>query len=177
MSRHCYHVDESFYDDGRYLLALIAEDEPGYTVAATSTNLETARELVKERNAALGLTDEDVLQIRASSMAASRANQTFQAEHDPDIRTVDDLPEPEGDFAQLDGYPEAANRLRAERAGVAVRAYAELSGPGLVHEDVGVVIKDLLGDLMHLCDLTDTNFDALLDSAQEMYGAEVRDEP
>lgn len=73
--RIAFHADESFVDrefPGRFVVAAITEGEPGYVVAASYATVESAIEEASRRNNQAGLTAEEVLNIRASSMAASR---------------------------------------------------------------------------------------------------------
>lgn len=73
MSRYCFHADESFTDaaTGKFIIAKITEGEPGYEVASANWDtVEAAQAAARMDNAKLGLTEQDVLDIRASSMAA-----------------------------------------------------------------------------------------------------------
>lgn len=73
MNRMCYHADESFFskDTGKYQLIIVTENEPGYTVASEWGSLDNAKAKAQILNAANGLSADDVLNIRTSSMAAS----------------------------------------------------------------------------------------------------------
>lgn len=70
MPRICYHADESYWDKEakKYLLIQVTEGEHGYRVAARHESLEAAQAVARDRNASLNLSEEDVLDIRASSM-------------------------------------------------------------------------------------------------------------
>lgn len=71
-NRTCYHADESFYDTttSKYQLIRIDEGEAGYLPVDLYTTLTEAQAAAKTHNTQLGLSDDDVLDIRASSMAA-----------------------------------------------------------------------------------------------------------
>jgi len=77
MNRQCYYTNESFAQraGGRvfYTLALITENKPGYSVVQTSLNLPYLQQMAANRNREAGLSDDDVLAIVASSMAAGKA--------------------------------------------------------------------------------------------------------
>ena len=69
-TRYCFHSDEGFYDRERkeYVLARIVEGEAGYYVDSHYTLLDHAQAAARELNEKLGLTAEDVIDIRSSSM-------------------------------------------------------------------------------------------------------------
>lgn len=75
-NRKCYYTNDSFAEDDRhlgtvYILACIIENEPGYLVAGKYHDLKRAEEAMRIRNAAAGVSDNDVLDIVASSMRVS----------------------------------------------------------------------------------------------------------
>lgn len=63
------------------------------------------------------------------------------------------------------------NEFRAERAEVAIKAYRAIRGV-----DPDSLIRDLLCDLMHCCNLEGTDFDDELSSAYMNYRAEKEGE-
>lgn len=70
---YCYHADESFQDDlGRYLVIRVDENEAGYLIRNRCATLAEAVSQAKAQNDELGLSDDDVLNIRTSSMVASQ---------------------------------------------------------------------------------------------------------
>lgn len=72
-NRTILHSDESFMAGKMYVLVAITENEPGYTpLESFWGDLESAQAYAKETNERLGFSEEDVLDVRASSMAASR---------------------------------------------------------------------------------------------------------
>jgi len=87
------------------------------------------------------------------------------------------LPPEDAELACDWGNPEACqddNTLRAELAGLALRAYAERTG-SLKGEPVETVLGDLFNDLRHLCDALDLDFDGL--AGRDLhYAAELRGE-
>jgi hypothetical protein len=72
--RRCYYTNEAFATraDGKviYQLALIEEGAPGYSVSYTSEYFETVKAMARSGNEGCGLSEADVLDIVASSMAA-----------------------------------------------------------------------------------------------------------
>lgn len=72
--RHCFHADESYQDKdtGKFHLIQVTENSRGYNVVESFDELDRAKLVASMMNATLGLTDEDVLDIRASSMRLSR---------------------------------------------------------------------------------------------------------
>lgn len=89
---------------------------------------------------------------------------TYPAQFDVTVETVRDIPTPDaGAETACDwGNPEACqddNNLRAEIAGVALRAYAEHRNS--LDHDPTEVLGDMLNDLRHLCDALDVDFDGL----------------
>lgn len=75
MARTVLHADESFVNptSRKYQLVAITENEAGYTPLGSDwTSLEAAQEYAARRNTNAGYTEKDVLDIRASSMAAGR---------------------------------------------------------------------------------------------------------
>lgn len=74
-NRHCFHADGSFQDreTGAFNVVQIIEGEAGYYPSSLSYHrLTDAQVTARTMNTQLGLTAEDVLEIRASSMRASR---------------------------------------------------------------------------------------------------------
>lgn len=70
--------------------------------------------------------------------------------------------------------PGATNEHRAHQALVAVDAYILAREPdGLLGEPVDEQVTDLLTDLMHLCDLTGTDFDRQLQIARSHHSDEA----
>lgn len=80
--RWCYWINEAqdpaLY--GGYVASVVTENEPGHTpiprgnhyaANAWGLTLDEAKDVAAEQNAALGLTPDDVLEIRMSSMRAS----------------------------------------------------------------------------------------------------------
>lgn len=79
--RFCFHADESFTDPdtGKFQIVRIDEDESGYRVDHGGWDtVEAAQAAVRLRNERLGLADEDVLEIRSSSMAKHFAENAEQ---------------------------------------------------------------------------------------------------
>jgi hypothetical protein len=75
--RTCYFILETVTDtDGGYIPCIAKENEPGYwkTDWNWGTDLEQAREIAREKNAALGISPQDAWTISTSSMVASREN-------------------------------------------------------------------------------------------------------
>lgn len=71
-TRIAYHADESYYADGKFLLIRVTENEAGYDVAQGGfSTVEDALAVATRANDAAGLTANDVLDIRVSSMAVS----------------------------------------------------------------------------------------------------------
>lgn len=77
MPRKAFHVDQTMATTGGYIPALIVEGQPGYTPMSGNgplaspwvwgPTLAQARQQAADANARLGLTDDDVRQIRISS--------------------------------------------------------------------------------------------------------------
>lgn len=79
MNRIAYHSDESFtYPDGNYALVKIEENVAGYVRFQSFTELSEAQEMASLHNTRAGLSEDDVLDIRASSMTASRRKRLKQ---------------------------------------------------------------------------------------------------
>ncbi|MBB5167090.1 hypothetical protein [Mycobacterium sp. AZCC_0083] len=72
-NRKCYYTNEGFFDrdSQAYIIAEVIENEAGYTPYGVSTQLGAAHVMVDELNDQLGLSRDEVLDIVASSMAAS----------------------------------------------------------------------------------------------------------
>lgn len=79
--RRVLYANESFYADGTegpasipgYLIAIVTENEPGYHVFSYGfQSVADARKVADEMNANLGRTQDDVMDIVASSMRVSR---------------------------------------------------------------------------------------------------------
>lgn len=72
-NRTVVHADETFMAGKMYVLVAITENEPGYTpLESFWGDLEKAQAYAKETNERMGYSEDDVLDVRASSMAASR---------------------------------------------------------------------------------------------------------
>lgn len=67
---------------------------------------------------------------------------------------------------------ETANQARAKNGWLAVRAYTK-KVYGSDAEPVEQGIRDLLGDIQHLCDVLDLDFNSLLERATDTYECEV----
>lgn len=67
----CFHSDESFYnpETGKYKLIRVDRDEAGYVVMGEMDTVEQAQQAAKLRNLHLGVSDEEALEIRLSSMS------------------------------------------------------------------------------------------------------------
>jgi hypothetical protein len=77
-NRTCLWSDESFQDreTSKFKVVKITEGETGYIETGLSyRELDGAREVVTRSNVLRGLTDDDVISIRASSMAAHMQEQ------------------------------------------------------------------------------------------------------
>lgn len=92
------------------------------------------------------------------------------------VECFDDLLKAFPDSKISDVDPQADNNARAGFAALAVVAYANRTFPGGVGEELETVIGDLLGDLRHLCDGLDLDFDALLATSWRHYDPETRGE-
>lgn len=88
--RVAYHADESFVHPvapDPYIVAKITEGEPGYQIkSGTHPTVESAKAAADALNLDLGLSAEDVLAIRTSSMAASNLTEPARTVH---ILTID----------------------------------------------------------------------------------------
>lgn len=97
---------------------------------------------------------------------------TYTATFDPAVESIEDLANlPTGRIG--DGDEREDNRIRAAWAGHAVVAFVDMVG------DAGELessISDLLGDLMHLCDALNINFDYMIEQGRRHYTAELRGE-
>ena len=81
--RQCLYVDESMLQEEGYVPSMVTEGEPGYAPLAGNgpfarpwffgQDIETARRLVDEANAKLGITPEEAHDIVMSSMRASNS--------------------------------------------------------------------------------------------------------
>lgn len=101
---------------------------------------------------------------------------TYPARFSEVVKRTRDLPLPSKDSHIAGTYEPQDNRddnaLRAEFAALAVKAYARRTG--VLDEEPELAIKDLLGDLMHLCDALGLNFEGLVESGRYHYDCEVR---
>lgn len=81
-NRYCFHADESFVNrmNREFQVVRITENEPGYTPVSENPSLEFCVDTAKAMNREHGLSDEDVINIRMSSM---RAHNTQAAAHTP----------------------------------------------------------------------------------------------
>jgi hypothetical protein len=77
MPRSALYTNESFYEDGTkppgyvpgYVIAIATENEPGYHIFSYGfQTVADAQKVADEMNAALGRTEDDVMEIVASSM-------------------------------------------------------------------------------------------------------------
>lgn len=106
----------------------------------------------------------------------------YPARFNEDVETVEGIPLPDSNahLACDWGNPVACrddNTLRAEFAGLALKAYAARVFPsGSVGEEPATVFSDLLGDLMHLADALGEDFVALVESGEVHYLAELNGE-
>lgn len=72
-NRTVLHADESFMAGKMFVLVAITENEPGYTpLESYWGDLAKAQAYAKETNERMGFSEQDVLDVRASSMAVSR---------------------------------------------------------------------------------------------------------
>jgi hypothetical protein len=80
MGRICFYADESYQDreTGKFHVIRIEEDQPGYWIETSTPSLDQAKSIAARENTELRLTDEDVLNIRISSMTASRRQEKQQ---------------------------------------------------------------------------------------------------
>ena len=76
--RVVFYADESFAEDSVtgtvYNVARITEDQPGYEVACSFSNLPAAQENARRMNVIKGNTEDDVQEVKISSMAAGKIN-------------------------------------------------------------------------------------------------------
>ena len=76
--RVVFYTDESFAEDSVtgtvYNVARITEDQPGYEVAGGYSTLEAASENARRMNVIKGNSEQDVLDVVASSMSAGKVN-------------------------------------------------------------------------------------------------------
>ncbi|EHB47620.1 hypothetical protein MycrhDRAFT_5746 [Mycolicibacterium rhodesiae JS60] len=70
-------------------------------------------------------------------------------------------------------HPVSDNNANVQWAATALVTYIETVGDS---GDLEITIGDLLGDLMHLCDSADIDFDSAYQSASHHYFAELRGE-
>ena len=80
--RQCLYVDETMQHEGGYVPSMVTEGEPGHAPLEGNhplaspwffgQDIETAKRLVEETNAKLGITPDQAREIVLSSMAASR---------------------------------------------------------------------------------------------------------
>lgn len=72
--RVVFYTDESFSEDSKtgtvYNVARITEGQPGYEIAGGFSTPERARENARRMNVIKGNTEDDVREVKASSMAA-----------------------------------------------------------------------------------------------------------
>ena len=76
-NRYCYYTNDSFAEDDRhmgmvYWVVKVTENEPGYVRAMPCNSQEKADVLAMTRNTILGISQDDVLDIVASSMRCKR---------------------------------------------------------------------------------------------------------
>lgn len=72
MTRYCFHADESFYNplNHSFKVVRIHDGEPGYTTVSEQNTLEFAVQTAAAMNREHGVSEQDVVDIRTSSMAA-----------------------------------------------------------------------------------------------------------
>lgn len=77
--RNAYYSNESFEQDGitgrEFVLACVTEGQAGYSVAGHFRTLGRAQEVARQRNVLNGISEADVADIVASSMAAGKVSQ------------------------------------------------------------------------------------------------------
>lgn len=69
--------------------------------------------------------------------------------------------------------PQRDNDIRAARAARALTAYANHVGKGSLGGEVETAIADLLGDLRHMCDALDVDWDGAAARAESYHHHEV----
>ncbi|MGR5347446.1 hypothetical protein [Vibrio mediterranei] len=67
------------------------------------------------------------------------------------------------------------NEARARRVAETLAKYVQEQGNGAEAESIGTVLRDFLGDLMHLADKVDVNVQEIVELAELTYQGEVRD--
>jgi hypothetical protein len=79
------HADESFVDpeSRNFQVVAITDNEPGYRVVSDWPTLDEAKDQVDAYNANLGLTADEILDIRVRSMAAHNVQKYGEPEADP----------------------------------------------------------------------------------------------
>lgn len=82
-NRYCFHADESYVNPitREFQVIRVTENEPGYTPVSENRDLAFCQDTARAMNAEHGLTDDDVWQIRTSSMRASQTVDGF-TEHE-----------------------------------------------------------------------------------------------
>lgn len=110
-----------------------------------------------------------------NSLASTTPVGDHPAPYDGEVRLPEDIPVTTANEIKFeaDTDPVARNVHRGQRAGDALRPYAERWDQ---HEDIGTVLGDLLSDVLHLCDITDIDFDNVLRMARNRYNEEVAGE-
>lgn len=89
-----------------------------------------------------------------------------------EAEAVDDLPLTDPDeHIDYDLDPSTVNNVRARFAAEGLLAYATRTG--INGEEPATALKDLLGDLRHLCDALGLDFAAIDDSAYSAYQEEL----
>lgn len=74
MSKYAFHADESYYEDGCYLVIKVERDEPGYTIVERQPAIDQTRARAKILNHEHDVSEDERMDILASSMRASRAS-------------------------------------------------------------------------------------------------------
>lgn len=102
--------------------------------------------------------------------------ETYPARFAVEVEATRDLPKPLPDehISSLGGDEQEDNNLRAKFAAKAVYHYARRTGT--LDEEPALSISDMLGDLRHLCDALDLDFDELVERGAFHYSAEIRGE-
>lgn len=76
--RVVFYTDESFAEDTVtgtvYNVARITEDQPGYEIAGGYSSLDRAQENARRMNVIKGNSEDDVREVKISSMAAGKVN-------------------------------------------------------------------------------------------------------
>jgi hypothetical protein len=137
--RSCYWINESQEPDPErgYIPSVVTEGEPGHSPLSGNGahaapwywgNLESARRIAFEENQRLGLTDEDVMAIVLSSMAAQpsegshcvRCGTAYDAPTQPQCECAGDPPV-DKNGVDYQAYLDRVRRLRYDRSAAVTR--------------------------------------------------------